>query len=223
MKHLVKKLSTLFIVAVLAVTMLLPATANAATKSASEIPYAENIILSCGAGYSTTSIRYPEKIKKITSSDNDILDLKYFDGGYWGGNLFTFSYIAAKGTVVLTAKGKSGKQYITNLTINKYVNPVKKFKIGSKNLASQFKKSGDGYAKIKKTQKQKISIKTKKGWKVSSITYDDSRLKKPKKIKNNKSVTIKKPNSSDKNGSQIFVQLQNQKTGAISVLTVSLD
>ena len=183
MKHLVKKLSTLFIVAVLAVTMLLPATANAATKSASEIPYAENIILSCGAGYSTTSIRYPEKIKKITSSDNDILDLKYFDGGYWSGNLFTFSYIAAKGTVVLTAKGKSGKQYITNLTINKYVNPVKKFKIGSKNLASQFRKSGDGYAKIKKTQKQKISIKTKKGWKVSSITYEDSRLKKPKKVK----------------------------------------
>ncbi|MFR2368125.1 MAG: hypothetical protein ACLS8T_10595, partial [Anaerobutyricum sp.] len=184
MKHLVKKLSTLFIVAVLAVTMLLPTTANAATKSASEIPYAENIILSCGTGYSTTSIRYPEKIKKITSSNNDILDLKYFDGGYWSGNLFTFSYIAAKGTVVLTAKGKSGKQYITNLTINKYVNPVKKFKIGSKNLASQFKKSGDGYAKIKKTQKQKISIKTKKGWKVSSITYDDSRLKKPKKVKN---------------------------------------
>ena len=223
MKHLVKKLSTLFIVTVLAVTMLLPATANAATKSASEIPYAENIILSCGAGYSTTSIRYPEKIKKITSSDNDILDLKYFDGGYWGGNLFTFSYIAAKGTVVLTAKGKSGKQYITNLTINKYVNPVKKFKIGSKNLASQFKKSGDGYAKIKKTQKQKISIKTKKGWKVSSITYDDSRLKKPKKVKNNKSITIKKPNSSDKNGSQLFVQLKNQNTGAFSVLTVSLD
>ena len=223
MKHLTKKLSTLFIVAVLAVTMLLPATANAATKSASEIPYAENIILSCGAGYLTTSIRYPEKIKKITSSDNDILDLKYFDGGYWGGNFFTFSYIAAKGTVVLTAKGKSGKQYITNLTINKYVNPVKKFKIGSKNLASQFKKSSYGYAKIKKTQKQKISIKTKKGWKVSSITYEDSRLKKPKKVKNNKSITIKKPNSSEKNGSQIFVQLQNQKTGAISVLTVSLD
>ena len=223
MKHLVKKLSTLFIVAVLAVTMLLPTTANAATKSASEIPYAENIILSCGTGYSTTSIRYPEKIKKITSSNNDILDLKYFDGGYWSGNLFTFSYIAAKGTVVLTAKGKSGKQYITNLTINKYVNPVKKFKIGSKNLASQFKKSSDGYAKIKKTQKQKISIKTKKGWKVSSITYDDSRIKKPKKVKNNKSITIKKPNSSDKNGSQLFVQLKNQNTGAFSVLTVSLD
>ena len=223
MKHLLKKLSTLFIVAVLAVTMLLPATANAATKSASEIPYAENIILSCGAGYLTTSIRYPEKIKKITSSDNDILDLKYFDGGYWSGNLFTFSYIATKGTVVLTAKGKSGKQYVTNLTIGKYVNPVKKLKIGSKNLASQFKKSSYGYAKIKKTQKQKISIKTKKGWKVSSITYEDSRLKKPKKVKNNKSITIKKPNSSEKNGSQIFVQLQNQKTGAISVLTVSLD
>ena len=82
MKHLVKKLSTLFIVAVLAVTMLLPTTANAATKSASEIPYAENIILSCGTGYSTTSIRYPEKIKKITSSNNDILDLKYFDARF---------------------------------------------------------------------------------------------------------------------------------------------
>ena len=74
-----------------------------------------------------------------------------------------------------------------------------------------------------KNSKTKISIKTKKGWKVSSITYDDSRLKKPKKVKNNKSITIKKPNSSDKNGSQLFVQLKNQNTGAFSVLTVSLD
>ena len=51
MKHLVKKLSTLFIVAVLAVTMLLPTTANAATKSASEIQYAENIIIICCTCY----------------------------------------------------------------------------------------------------------------------------------------------------------------------------
>ena len=51
--------------------------------------------------------------------------------------------------------------------------------------------------------------------------YDIS--KKPKKVKNNKSITIKKPNSSDKNGSQLFVQLKNQNTGAFSVLTVSLD
>lgn len=162
MKHLVKKLSTLFIVAVLAVTMLLPTTANAATKSASEIPYAENIILSCGTGYSTTSIRYPEKIKKITSSNNDILDLKYFDGGYWSGNLFTFSYIAAKGTVVLTAKGKSGKQYITNLTINKYVNPVKKFKIGSKILHHNLKRAAMDTPKQKNSKNKKFLSKQKK-------------------------------------------------------------
>ena len=39
MKHLVKKLSTLFIVAVLAVTMLLPATANAQERT---IKYKQN-------------------------------------------------------------------------------------------------------------------------------------------------------------------------------------
>lgn len=223
MKHFTKKLSTLFIVAVLAITMLLPATANAATRSASEIPYAPDIILSCSKDYSTTNIRYPEKIKKIISSDNDILDLKYMDGGYWAGNLLSFSYIPTNGKVVLTATGKSGKKYITNLTIAKYAKPVKKFKIGSSNLTSQFKKADSASMRIKRTQKQKISIKTKKGWKVRSVTYEDSRSKKPKKVKNNKSIIIKKPNSSEKNGSQIFVQLQNQKTGAISVLTVSLD
>lgn len=222
MKHFTKKLSTLFIVAVLAITML-PATTNAAARSASEIPYAPDIILSCSKDYSTTNIRYPEKIKKIISSDNDILDLKYMDGGYWAGNLLSFSYIPTNGKVVLTATGKSGKKYITNLTIAKYAKPVKKFKIGSSNLTSQFKKADNASMRIKRTQKQKISIKTKKGWKVRSVTYEDSRSKKPKKVKNNKSITIKKPNSSEKNGSQIFVQLQNQKTGAISVLTVSLD
>ena len=43
MKHLVKKLSTLFIVAVLAVTMLLPATANAQERT---IKYKQNLVLS---------------------------------------------------------------------------------------------------------------------------------------------------------------------------------
>ena len=42
MKHLVKKLSTLFIVAVLAVTMLLPATANAQERT---IKYKQNLVL----------------------------------------------------------------------------------------------------------------------------------------------------------------------------------
>lgn len=222
MKNFTKKLSTLFIVAVLAIAMLVPATANAATKSASEIPYAENIILNCSKDYSTACIRYPEKIKKVTSSNNDILDLKYFDGGYWAGNILTFQYIAKNGNIVLTATGKSGKKYITNLSIRNYQKTVTKFKIGSKNIASQFKKSESGSLRIKKTQKQKISIKAKKGWKVRSITYEDSRSKAPKKVKNNKSITIKKPSSSEKNGSEIHVLLQNKQTGAISVLTVSL-
>lgn len=223
MKHFSKKLSTFFIVAVLTITILLPATANAATKSASEIPYSSNITLSCSKGYSTTSIRYPEKIKKITSSDNNVLDLKYFDGGYWAGNFLSFSRIPTNGKTILTATGKSGKKYITNLTITKYAKPITKFKIGSSNLTSQFKKGDIASVRIKKTQKRKISIKTKKGWKIRSITYEDYRAKKAKTVKNNKSITIKKPNSSEMNGSQIFVQLQNQKTRAISVLTVSLD
>ena len=59
MKHLVKKLSTLFIVAVLAVTMLLPATANAQERT---IKYKQNLVLSKENTFAS-NLLFPEKGK----------------------------------------------------------------------------------------------------------------------------------------------------------------
>ena len=70
MKHLVKKLSTLFIVAVLAVTMLLPATANAQERT---IKYKQNLVLSKENTFAS-NLLFPEKIKSCTSTNKNILN-----------------------------------------------------------------------------------------------------------------------------------------------------
>lgn len=166
MKHLVKKLSTLFIVAVLAVTMLLPATANAQERT---IKYKQNLVLSKENTFAS-NLLFPEKVKSCTSTNKNILNPD------------------------MVALGeKSGKIYTINLTVVKYSNPVSKFKINSKNYASKFKKSS--MPALTSSGKQKISIKAKKGWKVVDLHYtfyNYSGKIKTKKFKNNRSVNISK-------------------------------
>lgn len=223
MKNFTKKLSTLFIVAVLAIAMLMPATANAAEEN---LNYSPNLVLSSKCSY---NIKFPEKIKKATSSNPAVLDLTdYSDGGPDDMNpkFFQFYTLNGPGQTVINFTGKSGKVYTMNLTVVKYSNPVKKFKIGSKNLASKFKKSNTGWYSIKKTQKQKISIKPQKGWEIVDIDYSDYNLKKPvKKIKNNKRITLKYYKSTKRfmpASTMIHVKLKNTTTGAITILSVTL-
>ena len=224
MKHLTKKLSTLFIVAVLAVTMLLPATANAAEQN---LKYSANLTLTTEGSY---NIIFPEKIKKATSSNPKVFNLINYEDGYADDfenpKAFVINNLRKPGQTIVTFTGKSGKVYTMNLTVVKYKNPVKKFKIGSKNVASQFKKKNFGWHSIKRTQKQKISIKAKKGWKIVEMDYSDYNLNKPvKKIKNNKYVTLKYYSSSrnDMSASTIIhVKLKNKVTGAFSIISLTL-
>ena len=70
MKHLVKKLSTLFIVAVLAVTMLLPATANAQERT---IKYKQNLVISKENKFDR-NLLFHAKIKICNSTNKNILN-----------------------------------------------------------------------------------------------------------------------------------------------------
>ena len=208
MKHLVKKLSTLFIVAVLAVTMLLPATANAQERT---IKYKQNLVLSKENTFAS-NLLFPEKVKSCTSTNKNILnpDMVVLD------EKSVAIYTNKAGKTELSFVGKSGKIYTINLTVVKYSNPVSKFKIDSKNYASKFKKSS--MPALTSSGKQKISIKAKKGWKVVDLHYtfyNYSGKIKTKKFKNNRSVNISK-----KYSGFIDATLKNKKTNAITILTL---
>lgn len=209
MKHLVKKLSTLFIVAVLAVTMLLPATANAKERA---IKYRSNLVVVKDPMFASF-IRFPERITSYTSSNKkftttDLLQLD--EDQYVTITPYT------KASTFLSFVGKSGKIYNMNFKIVNYTNPVSKFKINSKNYAKKFKKSTEFSKEI--SGKQKISGKAKRGWKIVGLyytTYNYSGKYKTKKIKNNHYVNISK-----KYSGYVDVTLKNKKTNAITVLTL---
>ena len=208
MKHFTKKLSTLFIVAVLAITMLLPATANAQERT---IKYKQNLVVSKESTYAS-NLLFPEKIKSCTSTNNKVLNPDMLSLGEKSVAFYTNK----PGKTQVTFTGKSGKIYIINLTVVKYTNPVSKFKINSKDYASKFKKSAMPATTL--SGKQKVSIKAKKGWKVVDLHYsfyNYSGKIKTKKIKNNSYTNIFK-----KYSGFIDVTLKNKKTKAISILTV---
>ena len=184
MKHLVKKLSTLFIVAVLAVTMLLPATANAQERT---IKYKQNLVLSKENTFAS-NLLFPEKIKSCTSTNKNILnpDMVVLD------EKSVAIYTNKAGKTELSFVGKSSKIYTINLTVVKYSNPVSKFKINSKIMHLSLKIFDACFNFIRKA---KISIKAKKGWKVVDLHYtfyNYSGKIKTKKFKNNRSVNISK-------------------------------
>ena len=71
----------------------------------------------------------------------------------------------AKSTITCTVKGVKLK---TTFTVKKYTNPCKTFKIGKTNLLSKFNKN-DVLRTNKAFKKQKLDIKLKSGWKISSV------------------------------------------------------
>ena len=76
-----------------------------------------------------------------------------------------FGKKAAKSTITCTVKGVKLK---TTFTVKKYTNPCKTFKIGKTNLLSKFNKN-DVLRTNKAFKKQKLDIKLKSGWKISSV------------------------------------------------------
>lgn len=103
----------------------------------------------------------------------------------------------------------AGKKLSTKITVRKWENPCKAFKIGNKDYAKDFTKSEQFIsARHKKDIAAKIKITPKKGWKLLKIERMTSN-EPTKKIKNNTKVKL----SIKWTGTAIYAYFKNLKTG----------
>lgn len=129
-----------------------------------------------------------KEIKKLKSSNKNIR-VAARDGYI----RVEFGKKAAKSTITCTVKGVKLK---TTFTVKKYTNPCKTFKIGKTNLLSKFNKN-DVLRTNKAFKKQKLDIKLKSGWKISSVhvtsgtgSYNNYRVNKSVSLRRSQCQTI---------------------------------
>ena len=126
-----------------------------------------------------------------------------------------FGKKAAKSTITCTVKGVKLK---TTFTVKKYTNPCKTFKIGKTSLLSKFNKN-DVLRTNKAFKKQKLDIKLKSGWKISSV-HVTSGTGSYKNYRVNKSSFSKKITVSNNYG-YIYVYCYNEKTKVSECLQIN--
>ena len=148
---------------------------------------------------------YEINMEKSSIADPSILKLKEDYG------LYAIIKKAGTTTITLVATPKGSKEeqtYKIKVVAEKYVNPLKTFKIGKKNYVKGLNKSE---VCIKNTKKisGKLVVKAKKGWKITKIQKTGYNIK-PKKIKNGKKVTI-----TGKIPQAVLVTVKNKKTGQV--------
>ena len=140
------------------------------------------------------------KAKKVTftSSKKGVISKPSWTGSY---AVFTAKK-TGKTVLTIKVKNKNGsiKKYKVNVTVKKYVSPVKSLKIGKTELRKKMGK--DLYLTYKyANSKAKFSITPKKGWKVSKLNYnawyegeDEELMEKgdiDKNFKNNAIITFR--------------------------------
>lgn len=136
----------------------------------------------------------------------------------------TFNFIVkgyGKTTFTITVKtGKNKlKKYKCNFSAVKYNCPVSSVTLGeSENFASEFKNDISlRYNRALESNAEKISIKPKNGWKLTSIThfyYDQKQYRET--VKNN-SIIEYHGNALDE---QIYIDLKNKRSGVSETLVI---
>ncbi len=142
-----------------------------------------------------------KEIKNLKSSNKDI-KVAPRDGYI----RVEFGKKAAKSTITCTVKGVKLK---TTLTVKKYSNPCKTFKIGKTKLTSKFNKI-DVLRTNKAFKNQKLDIKLKNGWKITRV-HVTSGTGSYNNYKVNNSSFSKKITLSNNYG-YIYVYCYNEKT-----------
>lgn len=178
MRKQMRKIITMLLGIALLAGCLLPAQKVKAADgySAIGIPYSRNMTISkSNSGYyimtgknlgngEIMSIKSSNR-KVITPMDNaDIYD------AVWADSFDTRKTGTAKLTITVKLKNGKMKKYVAKVKVVKYSNPVKQFKLGSRNLASKFGKNANLFISAKK-DREKISVQAKSGWKVKKISY----------------------------------------------------
>lgn len=119
--------------------------------------------------------------------------------------------LRAEGTTKVTFK-YAKKKYTTRITVTKWESPCKTFKIGSRNYAKYFEKSGQyNLNNQKKDITAKIKVTPKSGWRLQKIERFTSTDAKPQKVKNNSKVKL----TMDDTGTGVYAYFKNTKTKEI--------
>lgn len=197
-----------------------PAEVSAASSDPYINPFSDNMVLTYKPGDKT---KYPQgyrtvisigncskasQIKNLKSSNKNI-KVEAKDGyirAYYG-------YKEAKTTITCTVNKVKLK---TTLTIKKYSNPLKTFKIGKTNYTSKYKNTDD-YKDNKSYKKQKMVLETNKNWVIRSVSvYSGSNTLsyRPSSTKLSKTVTL-----NPKNYDNVYIYLYNSKTKVSECLT----
>lgn len=213
MKKFVQKVIAFMLVAAMVITAGVFGKAEgvqAATASVYINPYSDTVVTyKPGDGvtknWSVISIvgcSKKSEIKNLKSSNKNMKAEKR--DGYV---VVYFGDKAQKTTITCTVKGVKLK---TTLTVKKYTNPAKSFKIGKTNLTSQFKNTNSVKKNGKTYKNQALNVQLKSGWKINYVVvYNDGKSKHYSNVnssKFSKKITLKGSTS------YVHVQCVNAKT-----------
>ena len=123
---------------------------------------------------------------------------------------------AQKTTITCTVKGVKLK---TTLTVKKYTNPAKSFKVAKTNLTSQFKTTNVARKAGKTYKNQTLSVQLKSGWKIGYVTVRNNG--KSKQYNNVNSSKFSKKITLKGTDSYVIVQCTNAKTKVTEFLHFS--
>ena len=171
---------------------LTPAKAKAFDESMPEVKYQKQLGILVDHPVLVTIVNMGTKVNNakkvtVTSSNKKIVEAKVTTDNKAVG---LFANKVGKAVVTVKVKNKSGKtsSYPINVTVYKYTNPVKKFKLGSKSFSFKKKCSvewtpdGGLYDDVIKA---KLSITPNAGWKLQKIYTSGDKV-----VKNNTTVKI---------------------------------
>ena len=147
-----------------------------------------------------------KKISAAKSSNKKVatVKVKTYDNG------MTSLLVTKKkaGTTKITYK-LDGKKKTVKLKVVKWKNPVKTFKVGSKNYASKFKKSAGSHAASSVAGKT-VKVEAASGWKVKRIVA----------YTNNGVKIVRNGKKTPADTGQVVVALKNTKTKAVETVAV---
>ncbi|MBR0397963.1 MAG: hypothetical protein IJI10_06790 [Eubacterium sp.] len=118
-------------------------------------------------------------------------------------------------TGVLYEGKKKIKKFTINLTVRKYTNPAKMFKLNGTNYASKFKSLDTYTIKPGSTTKFKVKVLPKKGWKFEGLWYRNQN--KTVEIDNKSTFTLMS------NWSYVDAVFTNKKTGTREDIAIIID
>lgn len=122
-----------------------------------------------------------------------------------------------KATVKVTVKyGSTQKTFTSKLTVYKYTNPLKSYKLAGKEIKAKFNKTNiTGSYTFKKNQTVTFKVTPKSGWKMGSFSYYYGNGK-------SKRYSVSSPKIKMVENGSIQINMVNNKTGLIENIVLHI-